>query len=296
MLDGTASATAQGVAAQRLTFRRIPADHGRPDDDQRLQADVAAGIELADHPLARYLQARTLFFDQVVVDAIAAGTTQLVAVGAGYDGRSLRYAKPGVRWFELDHPATQADKQARLERLGVPLDGLTFAPADFTTDDVESCLAATGHDPAQPTLFTSEGVVGLRPARRAARAARGAAPHGRAGQQLRHRGAARARGRGRAGAPRPHRGPGRRHRRAARVGRPAWGAAAVPGLGRLDGALGGRPPGRRHRREPAQHRLRHRHRLTRRRRRPARPGLLLDELDEGAEAGLRVDERHGGAA
>ena len=163
MLDGTASATAQGVAAQRLTFRRIPADHGRPDDDQRLQADVAAGFELADHPLARYLQARTLFFDQVVVDAIAAGTTQLVAVGAGYDGRSLRYAKPGVRWFELDHPATQADKRARLDRLGVPLNGLTFAPADFTTDDVESCLAATGHDPEQPTLFTSEGVSGYVP-------------------------------------------------------------------------------------------------------------------------------------
>jgi len=45
----------------------------------------------------------------------------------------------------------------------VPLDGLTFAPADFTTDDVESCLAATGHDPEQPTLFTSEGVSGYVP-------------------------------------------------------------------------------------------------------------------------------------
>lgn len=164
MLDGTASITARGVAAQRLGFQRVPADHGRPDDDQALQADVAAGAEVPDNPLARYLQSRTLWFDRAVVDAIAAGITQVVAVGAGYDGRSLRYAKPGVRWYELDHPDTQADKRARLDRLGVDQSTLAFAPVDFDTDDAGEGIAAAGLDPAAPALFTCEGVlVYLRP-------------------------------------------------------------------------------------------------------------------------------------
>ncbi len=58
-----------------------------------------------------YLRARTAFFDQAVVDSIDSGVRQVVIGGAGYDGRALRYAKPGVRWFEVDHPSTQADKR-----------------------------------------------------------------------------------------------------------------------------------------------------------------------------------------
>jgi len=60
-----------------------------------------------------YIRARTAFFDRVVVSAIDRGVAQVVIGGAGYDGRAFRYAKPGVRWFEVDHPATQADKRAR---------------------------------------------------------------------------------------------------------------------------------------------------------------------------------------
>ena len=44
---------------------------------------------------------------------------KVIIVGAGYDGRAIRYARPGVRWFEVDHPATQRDKLERLERLGI---------------------------------------------------------------------------------------------------------------------------------------------------------------------------------
>ena len=66
-----------------------------------------------------YLDARTRFFDRVVVGAIGRGVRQIVVGAAGYDGRAFRYAKPGVRWFEVDHPATQRDKQERLARLGL---------------------------------------------------------------------------------------------------------------------------------------------------------------------------------
>src|SRR3954451_5426825 len=36
---------------------------------------------------------------------------------AGYDCRALRFRTPGVRFFEVDHPATRHDKRARLARL-----------------------------------------------------------------------------------------------------------------------------------------------------------------------------------
>jgi O-methyltransferase involved in polyketide biosynthesis len=59
-----------------------------------------------------------------------------VTGAAGYDGRSLRYERPGTLWFEIDHPATQSDKRARLGRLGIHSGRLRFVAADFTTDPV----------------------------------------------------------------------------------------------------------------------------------------------------------------
>ncbi len=85
--------------------------------------------------------------------------TQAVVVGAGYDGRALRYAKPGVRWFELDHPATQQDKRERLDRLGIHTDAITYVAADFATDDVEAALTEAGFDRGRATVFICEGVA-----------------------------------------------------------------------------------------------------------------------------------------
>ncbi len=67
----------------------------------------------------RRIAARTPFFDDVTLAAIDAGVTQVVILGAGYDGRALRFAHPNVRFFEVDHPATQEDKRRRLAALGV---------------------------------------------------------------------------------------------------------------------------------------------------------------------------------
>jgi methyltransferase (TIGR00027 family) len=160
MRKGQVSTTAQRVAAQRLAFTRVEADHGRPQDDDALQADVAAGTSASTSTMTAYLQGRTTFFDQVVVQAIKRGVTQIAIVGAGYDGRALRYAKPGISWFELDHPDTQADKRERLERLGIDTTGIAFASADFATDDVADALAQAGQDASRATLFICEGVAG----------------------------------------------------------------------------------------------------------------------------------------
>src|SRR6478752_296610 len=165
MEDGGPSQTARRVAAHRLDFTRIPADYGDPAADHALAVDVAAGRQAPAGRMHDYLAARTAFFDRTVTGALGRGVTQVVVGAAGYDGRAFRYAKPGVRWFEVDHPATQRDKLERLERLGIDASHVRFVEADFARDPVADRLRAAGLDPDAPSLFLLEGVaVYLEPA------------------------------------------------------------------------------------------------------------------------------------
>jgi methyltransferase (TIGR00027 family) len=159
MKDGTASHTARSVAAHRLEYARVATGYGDPAADEALTADVAYGWAPNHNRMHEYLRGRTAFFDRAVVDSIDSGVRQVVIGGAGYDGRALRYAKPGVRWFEVDHPATQADKRERLARLAIDTRHIRFIPADFTTDPVAEPLIAAGLDDAGPALFLLEGVA-----------------------------------------------------------------------------------------------------------------------------------------
>ena len=159
MIEGTASRTAQSVAARRLQYERAAAPYGDPEADEALARDVADGFTPEPGRMHEYIRGRTAFFDRVVVTSLDRGITQVVIGGAGYDGRALRYARPGVRWFEVDHPATQQDKRARIARLGLATRQLAFIPADFTADPVAEPLLAAGLDPARPALFLFEGVA-----------------------------------------------------------------------------------------------------------------------------------------
>lgn len=159
MKEGTASRTARSVAARRLQYERVAAPYGDPAADDALTSDVAAGLTPSPGPMHEYIRARAAFFDRAVVRALDEGIAQVVIGGAGYDGRAFRYARPGVRWFEVDHPDTQADKLARISRLGLAAAQIGFIPADFTAGPVEGPLLAAGLDPARPALFLFEGVA-----------------------------------------------------------------------------------------------------------------------------------------
>jgi methyltransferase (TIGR00027 family) len=159
MKPGQVSVTAQRVAAHRLTFDRATAPYGDPAADTALARDVAAATSVQPGPMREYLRARTRFFDGVVTRALGRGLAQIVTGAAGYDGRSLRYARPGVAWFEVDHPATQRDKRARLDRLGINGGHLRFVAADFAVDPVADLLVSAGLDPGRPSLFLLEGVA-----------------------------------------------------------------------------------------------------------------------------------------
>ena len=165
MEDGGPSVTASRVAAHRLGFARVATDYGDPAADEALAADVAAGRAAPANRMHDYLAARTSFFDRIITSALGRGVEQVVVGAAGYDGRAFRYAKPDVRWFEVDHPATQRDKLERLGRLGIDASHVRFVAADFTRDPVADRLRAAGLDPDTPGLFLLEGVaVYLEPA------------------------------------------------------------------------------------------------------------------------------------
>jgi methyltransferase (TIGR00027 family) len=138
---------------------RPPTSEGDSDGEARLNADLGAGSSDAPGPLFPYLAARTRFFDDVTVKAVDAGTVQVVIVGAGYDCRALRFRHRGVRFFELDHPATQHDKRERLDRLGVATADVTYVAIDLIEGDVDAALGAAGHDPAPGSLFVCEGLL-----------------------------------------------------------------------------------------------------------------------------------------
>jgi methyltransferase (TIGR00027 family) len=97
--------------------------------------------------------------DAEVARALGHGTGQIILLGAGYDGRSLRFGGGAVRWFEVDRPATLADKQRRFAALGITATGTTDIGLDLQRDDLGAALDAAGHSAAASSLFVCEGLL-----------------------------------------------------------------------------------------------------------------------------------------
>jgi methyltransferase (TIGR00027 family) len=90
------------------------------------------------------------------------GVRQYVILGAGLDTFAYRNPYPAsrLRVFEVDHPATQVWKRARLQRaqIAVP-DSLTFAAIDFETQTLAGGLAQAGFKADEPAFFSMLGVI-----------------------------------------------------------------------------------------------------------------------------------------
>lgn len=107
-----------------------------------------------------FLAARARFAEDTVADAVAAGTRQVVILGAGLDTFAYRNQHPDVRVFEVDHPDTQEWKRQRLDAAGIELPAsLTFAPVDFESQTLAAGLAAAEFDRSRPAVFVWLGVI-----------------------------------------------------------------------------------------------------------------------------------------
>lgn len=164
-MESGASKTALMVAGYRArASRRDPAICSDPWA-AALAGD--AGLELARRfdasyePMERWIALRTAAIDRLVERSseapLAAG--QVVILGAGLDTRAARLARSGRRFFEVDHPATQADKKVRLSALDYAPPAIDYVACDFETDDFLERLESAGFDPASAAFFVWEGVV-----------------------------------------------------------------------------------------------------------------------------------------
>lgn len=106
--------------------------------------------------------ARVRFLDDRVQACLAAGLEQLVILGAGYDTRAYRLngLAERVQVFEVDHPATQAVKKAKLKEIFNPVPGhVHHVPVELERDNLAEQLKKAGYDPNQKTFFIMEGLV-----------------------------------------------------------------------------------------------------------------------------------------
>lgn len=105
---------------------------------------------------------RNRFAEDELARSLQRGVCQYVLLGAGLDTFAYRDPHPAgtLRVFEVDHPATQAWKRAKLAKAGMPVpSSVTFTPLDFERQTLADGLAAAGFDAALPTFFAWLGVT-----------------------------------------------------------------------------------------------------------------------------------------
>jgi len=98
-----------------------------------------------------------LYTEDELEKALARGVSQYVILGAGLD--SFAYRRPDLegrlRVFEVDHPASQEWKKARLKALHIKLPrNLTFVPVDFEKQALMNELEIHGYR-KEATAFIS---------------------------------------------------------------------------------------------------------------------------------------------
>lgn len=103
--------------------------------------------------------ARSRYVEDALVPRLAVGLRQVIVLGAGFDTMALQHAGSGCRFFEVDHPATQAAKRSILARQQQLQPDISFVPVDFARDDLAEALLAAGFDAAQPALVSWLGVT-----------------------------------------------------------------------------------------------------------------------------------------
>ena len=117
-------------------------------------------LRVASAGLVDHLALRSAAIDQAVREAVDAGVSQLVLLGAGLDARAYRMECLGaVTVFEVDHPASQTYKRDRAQSLSPLAKLVRYVPVDFTKDDLARSLREAGHSAAEPSVWVWEGVT-----------------------------------------------------------------------------------------------------------------------------------------
>ncbi len=166
----TPSRTAQGAAMHRAAHQLVDRPPVFEDPLALRIIGEEAASELREgrdsHALTQstglraFVAVRSRFTEDCLTEAVGHGIGQYVLLGAGLDTFAYRVSRTGLRVFEVDHPATQGWKQARLQevRIAKP-DWVIYAPVDFERETLRDGLTRAGFDLAKPAVFAWLGVT-----------------------------------------------------------------------------------------------------------------------------------------
>jgi methyltransferase (TIGR00027 family) len=168
VIEGRPSISAQGMAMHRAAHQLFD----RPlllEDSLALAVIGAEGREILqarpqifrnEWAIRAFTVARSRFAEDALTGAIDAGVMQYVVLAAGLDTSAYRPTAAGLRIIEVDNPATQAWKRARLQAAQIaPPEGLTFAPIDFEKQALADGLRDAGFRTDIPAFFSFLGAV-----------------------------------------------------------------------------------------------------------------------------------------
>ena len=168
-----ASRTALGVAALRWLHQTI-------DGEPKILVDPVSGLLLGEGvlravaahlgdphspevlALRSHVVLRSRYCEDRLASAIRQGVSQLIVLGAGLD--TFAYRQPewarSLRIYEVDQPASQAEKRRLLSLAGIAIpDNVEFIAIDFEQTSLADGLKAAGVDFSRKTLFSCLGVT-----------------------------------------------------------------------------------------------------------------------------------------
>jgi methyltransferase (TIGR00027 family) len=166
------SRTAQGAALHRAAHQLVDRPPVFADPlALRIVGEEAAGELRAGHDrhalsesafLRAFIATRSRFTEDSLAESYDRGVRQYAILGAGLDTFAYERARrfEGLAIFEIDHPATQGWKRARLGEAAIAIpQSVTYAPVDFERDTLANGLARAGFDCAKPAFFAWLGVT-----------------------------------------------------------------------------------------------------------------------------------------
>jgi methyltransferase (TIGR00027 family) len=169
MQEGQFSRTAQRVAVRRAAHQLH--DHPRILDDP-LAVRIIGTQALEELRTSRresrgfarsfraLMAVRSRYAEDQLARAVAEGVNQYVVLGAGLDTFACRNPHPGLRVFEVDHPATQAWKREQLHAASIAIPpSLTFVPINFERQSLAEELRHAGFNHREPVFFSWLGVT-----------------------------------------------------------------------------------------------------------------------------------------
>jgi len=136
--------------AERTVVEQVRAEQPPSNGSGRITYELVRRTALLMVP-------RTLAIDTAVREH---GARQVVILGAGLDARAWRMPDlASVTVYEVDHPASQLDKQRRLGGLEPAVRSVVPVAVDLEHDALAPALEPTGFDTSAATTWVWEGVV-----------------------------------------------------------------------------------------------------------------------------------------